>query len=461
MPWQLLELDPTTATAKDVKRAYAKRLKTCRPDQDPEGFRQLHEAYTAAIGELQWREHGYGSPTDAEPLAAVENPKTDLVEATSEVIAPPPLSEGLCAVVDTLDRLEEALKEGREGIATLVREVEAIAKAHPSELQRWGEILQDLIRKHGKHEELRLKPEALLFELEHNCLAATLAVIDRLDRQGIPRAINGLCELLAANRVRIQTPAGGIASAQLAGVAAFWMPGKVNDLANLAYEILASGERDFYMQIIDNHAQMRTFLAGVPKHLVSFLRQRLMNVGGSEVWDDEDGTAALNWLKTPQARAGPVYEAIRNLLPEKLDLGRVYPESVPRTRNMSSFEFVPKKREPQQRPRAAPIRSQPLHKYRDNFDWNIEDDNPKPTEPKPRSSTATNSEPRSSPKPRSKPDNWLEEENQTSRGSIKQATLGNSRRKSSKGNLLWVIIIVSILIKLIAFVIHMSITDNP
>lgn len=55
MSWghAVLELDED-ADQRAVKRAYAKRLRTTRPDDDPAGFQQLHEAYQAA---LDWARH--------------------------------------------------------------------------------------------------------------------------------------------------------------------------------------------------------------------------------------------------------------------------------------------------------------------------------------------------------------------------------------------------------------------
>lgn len=45
---RLLDL-PDDADERAIKRAYAAKLKTTRPDEDPEGFQRLHEAYQAAL----------------------------------------------------------------------------------------------------------------------------------------------------------------------------------------------------------------------------------------------------------------------------------------------------------------------------------------------------------------------------------------------------------------------------
>ncbi len=39
-----------TADKKAVKRAYAQKVKTCHPEEDPEGWKRLHDAYESALG---------------------------------------------------------------------------------------------------------------------------------------------------------------------------------------------------------------------------------------------------------------------------------------------------------------------------------------------------------------------------------------------------------------------------
>ena len=57
MSWALdwLQL-PHDADERTIKRAYAARLKTTRPDSDPDGFQQLHEAYQAALAWSRYRD---------------------------------------------------------------------------------------------------------------------------------------------------------------------------------------------------------------------------------------------------------------------------------------------------------------------------------------------------------------------------------------------------------------------
>jgi hypothetical protein len=53
-PFRLLGI-PRNASETDIKRAYARKLKTTRPDDDPVAFQQLNDAYQAALEECRWR----------------------------------------------------------------------------------------------------------------------------------------------------------------------------------------------------------------------------------------------------------------------------------------------------------------------------------------------------------------------------------------------------------------------
>lgn len=48
-PWNELGLDCAPETIRDVKRAYARRLKQVRPEEDADGFQRLRDAYEYAL----------------------------------------------------------------------------------------------------------------------------------------------------------------------------------------------------------------------------------------------------------------------------------------------------------------------------------------------------------------------------------------------------------------------------
>jgi hypothetical protein len=46
--WQVLEINPT-ANVSDIRQAYAKKIRVCKPESDPEGFKSLRYAYEEAM----------------------------------------------------------------------------------------------------------------------------------------------------------------------------------------------------------------------------------------------------------------------------------------------------------------------------------------------------------------------------------------------------------------------------
>src|SRR5690242_7313395 len=50
--WEFLGIDPG-AGEEDIRRAYAQRLKTTRPDVDPAAFQQLRAAYEFALEQVR------------------------------------------------------------------------------------------------------------------------------------------------------------------------------------------------------------------------------------------------------------------------------------------------------------------------------------------------------------------------------------------------------------------------
>jgi hypothetical protein len=46
--WSILEIDITTNLS-DIKKAYAKKIKKCKPEIDPQGFQLARQAYEVAL----------------------------------------------------------------------------------------------------------------------------------------------------------------------------------------------------------------------------------------------------------------------------------------------------------------------------------------------------------------------------------------------------------------------------
>lgn len=70
-PFKYFELDRNTASASDVKRAYARKLKVARPDDDPAEFMRLRQHFDSALRSIKWRDedraNGYHDDYEDEP----------------------------------------------------------------------------------------------------------------------------------------------------------------------------------------------------------------------------------------------------------------------------------------------------------------------------------------------------------------------------------------------------------
>jgi uncharacterized membrane protein YgcG len=322
MPWDILQLDRSTATSRDVKRAYARQLKITRPDQDPEGFRKLHDAYQYALAHTEGRERsqdpGPALPTYV-PVAALENePAMGREPQPSQASNQAGPSASLQAVMMAFEPLEAALQATAAGVPELVRNAEQALYDHPDEAVAWGRIVGGLFEKYGSNKDLSLKPEAMLFELEHDSCSATYQVIERLDRQGRAIGITGLGETLLANQGRIGNYSGAIAAIRLACADAVWERSLGDALPNFAFPFLSSQQRNTLSMELDRFNSLGKVLQKLPMDSKLFWRDRLMTANPSSKWDDPASKAAIKDLQSMAARRWPGFRFLTEQLPAEL-----------------------------------------------------------------------------------------------------------------------------------------------
>lgn len=107
--WEVLGL-PADADKRSVKRQYASLLKRHRPDEDPEGFQRLREAYEQALEWSEWQQE----ETGVEPLP-LDVPQWEPPSQPLETQEPSPAQRLAvqCLEAITADNLAERLAQAR------------------------------------------------------------------------------------------------------------------------------------------------------------------------------------------------------------------------------------------------------------------------------------------------------------------------------------------------------------
>jgi hypothetical protein len=103
-PWNVLELDPG-ATQKDIRRAYAVKLKQLDTAKNPEEFQELRHAYEVALFNARIFTEIESSPTEPEAVPAAGERQNEAPEAVATAEAPP--APDLTAPFETMRSLVE------------------------------------------------------------------------------------------------------------------------------------------------------------------------------------------------------------------------------------------------------------------------------------------------------------------------------------------------------------------
>ena len=148
-PWSILGIE-STKDRRAIKRAYAVRLKETRPEDDPEGFQRLHNAYRFALAMIDVGDEPVFVHEDQvivlnKPDNKPDNDSVNEVPAEIEVEQPPPAplltaeqEQKIHALCEQMNKvLSEPLRLGNTGAWTfLTDEVELLDDAFRVELGR-------------------------------------------------------------------------------------------------------------------------------------------------------------------------------------------------------------------------------------------------------------------------------------------------------------------------------------
>ena len=112
--WQILGIEPTS-DKKEIKKAYAKLLKQYHPEENPEEFKQIQEAYQQCLHQDQEIE----SVSYEQNIESKQDIKTQPISIEEDTILPPPIpkvetlfvknEEDVVVYQDILNSIERSL----------------------------------------------------------------------------------------------------------------------------------------------------------------------------------------------------------------------------------------------------------------------------------------------------------------------------------------------------------------
>jgi len=135
-PFELLGLEED-ADQSAIKRAYARLLKVTRPDTDPVGFQQLHEAYQLALQYASWRPAPM-QEAPSEQAGAVLLPSAEPLQAQADQTTPAIAMQVKQELDSLLAHTDELLAlQAFDFDAFCAEADERAATQTPAEVSRW------------------------------------------------------------------------------------------------------------------------------------------------------------------------------------------------------------------------------------------------------------------------------------------------------------------------------------
>ncbi len=299
--WQILELDPATATPALVKRAYAGLIKQHRPEADAAGFQRVHAAYQEALATM-----------DGGAASAMEGPVT----AVLSLLAQP-------AAWDVLEsRLSAAMSQGNGAeVAGCLEEFRSSMKADATLWRPWGALLQ---RQFGGAVELlaqHLPGPGLVRLVEAGQPELAQQIADVWQRQ------NRTQDLIKTARGLLTRPAlftdvpTALCAARIARLVSFPDPALGEALANLAYAQLPPGPmREATLEQVNVRLGWGRIFSKFPEENARFWEERLTLDSDPHGynWSGVEGKRQMMKVVSLARSDWPGYPLLQGFLPQEI-----------------------------------------------------------------------------------------------------------------------------------------------
>jgi len=315
--WQVLGLDGATATERDVKSAYARLLRQHRPDQDPEGFQKVRQAYEAALAILAGKESSSPSPLASIPIERQHSLGVG-IGAPQIRISP----GGWSPSPQPPSHLEEAIIALRASIASRVRQRvreslglfdKAAAEAGLGMAERSGQLLGAF----GK--DLKLLAEIctddwLLQHATEGDTALSQAILGTWKSSGEIKRIQDFALALQRKGRHLSDASGATLMMQVACVLGRWQPKMAVDLAHKAFPHLPPDQRDALNQSVDNEVALGQIFEGFPDEHRTFWFRWIEGGSQSSNWRDSYSRQMLHALMTQRGRSWPGFNVLQRFM---------------------------------------------------------------------------------------------------------------------------------------------------
>ena len=283
-PWKILGLNLEGVTAGEVKSAYARLLKIHRPEADPEGFRRIRDAYEGATAELQ----ALPSPatTSEEPQASPE-----IARNAPEPASPPEANDQFRLVTG---RLRGAVcSRTRQKIREALGELDAAAEASGAGADAVAGAIFAAFSDHPSLLAEMCPDQRLLAQLGRGETQLIHTVVQLWNREGEVRRLETFAGKL---RRHPASTACGLVLVHVAVAVAAWNPALAGELANVAFAILPSDQRESMMPEIENEIALGRIFEGFPADHRRFWLGHIRGAGQQTNWRDKWSRELLQFV---------------------------------------------------------------------------------------------------------------------------------------------------------------------
>lgn len=306
-PWETLNLDRRTATERDVKAAYARLLKQHRPEQDPEGFQRVRQAYDAALAELR----GSSETFDGSALPAMRMERNALASACDPEETAPSRQ-----TLEELTKSVEAALQAQDA-ALLWDAIQSALEVDLPELEIEDVHAQvsALVRGNSDLLHKAVSRDRLLQSLESDNSSIFRFMCDHWRSTSNTSAPPVVANHVLSQKTLLVSLSGAMALADLGSLVGFRHPDLARKLADLAYKHLPAEIRDLFMGMVEREIVLGQIFFGFPPEQLKFWLPRLREPDRPWDWSGPQARAAFDYIVRARSITWAGLPLLCNLLP--------------------------------------------------------------------------------------------------------------------------------------------------